>query len=234
MTNISGSIYCITNLVNGKQYVGMTRLPLHLRFRTHRSIKSSGAPLLKKAFVKYGIDNFKFEKIDFANSVKDLGDKEIYWIKTLKTLAPSGYNILPGGHINIEAAKANRVPIIHLDTGQIFESMAEAAKILNIPSYNIGNVCLGKQDSASGNRFEYLNLELAKKAETVRKNRHCKFDNPVLNLDSGELYPSVKEAAKTLNVSLFSLKHYLYGTGKMIKNIKLTFLKRRSNGKRIS
>ena len=45
---------------------------------------------------KYGIDKFSFEIIEECDR-KILDERERYWIKTLNTLEPNGYNILNGG-----------------------------------------------------------------------------------------------------------------------------------------
>ena len=45
---------------------------------------------------KYGIDKFSFEIIEECDR-EILDERERYWIKTLNTLEPNGYNILNGG-----------------------------------------------------------------------------------------------------------------------------------------
>lgn len=45
---------------------------------------------------KYGIDNFSFNVIEECDS-NVLDDRERYWIETLNTLEPYGYNITNGG-----------------------------------------------------------------------------------------------------------------------------------------
>lgn len=45
--------------------------------------------------IKYGPENFVFEKIE--DLCEDYNDKEKFWIKELNTLAPNGYNMTEGG-----------------------------------------------------------------------------------------------------------------------------------------
>ena len=96
-------IYCITNLVNGKKYVGQTRTQLERRWSSHKksSRQPSGqkhAPVLYKAISKYGIDNFKIEEIDKADNQEHLNDLEEIWIAKLGTTdRKRGYNISWGG-----------------------------------------------------------------------------------------------------------------------------------------
>lgn len=50
----------------------------------------------------------------------------------------------------------NKKPLIHLNTGTIYNSVSEAAKILNLPTAGISMCCNGKRKSTKGNTFKYL------------------------------------------------------------------------------
>lgn len=103
--NQSMSVYKITNLVNGKLYIGITK-NIKDRFTYHkrRFNKISKQEYIKKplyaAFRKYGIDNFKFEIIEINLTKKEAEKREISLIKELKTLShENGYNISKGGDL---------------------------------------------------------------------------------------------------------------------------------------
>lgn len=66
-------IYCITNKVNGKQYVGLTMRTLEERFKEHCKAESA----IGRALRKYGLDNFKLEIIDSSETPEDLWKKGI-------------------------------------------------------------------------------------------------------------------------------------------------------------
>lgn len=84
-----GYIYCVTNLVNNKKYIGQTLRSLRQRLTEHKNSYSSK---LYQAIKLYGIDNFKIEILEETN---DLDYKEYYWIKKLGT-SINGYNtVLP-------------------------------------------------------------------------------------------------------------------------------------------
>jgi predicted GIY-YIG superfamily endonuclease len=55
MSQNVGTIYVVTNLVNGKQNVGQTTRKLKKRIKEHEN----HGFLLSKAIKKYGIENFK-------------------------------------------------------------------------------------------------------------------------------------------------------------------------------
>jgi group I intron endonuclease len=97
--NIYGIIYIITNLINGKQYVGQTTKTEKERFNTHVKASRLKKPtkLISKAIKKYKKESFKVEKIDSAKTKEELNIKEKYWIKKINTLMPNGYNMTEDG-----------------------------------------------------------------------------------------------------------------------------------------
>ena len=95
-----GIIYCATNLMNGKQYVGQTKYSLKLRWSCHIwQSKNASICAIHRAIRKYGLDSFKVEQIDFADSLDELNKKEALHILRLKTLVPGGYNLTTGGDV---------------------------------------------------------------------------------------------------------------------------------------
>ena len=55
----------------------------------------------------------------------------------------------------ISANNAQKRKVINTDTREIFESIREASKCINIPPSNINNVCRGKRKLAGGYRWAY-------------------------------------------------------------------------------
>ena len=58
-----------------------------------------------------------------------------------------------------EANKIKQTPVICIETGEIFESQAEASKIKKISQGNIGSCLKGKRNVAGGYHWEYLKKE---------------------------------------------------------------------------
>ena len=92
-----GIIYCITNKVNGKRYIGQTTMSLLRRWRAHcHAIGRCKA--ISAAIQKYGPESFVIVEIDRAYSRAELDAKEKAHIETANTLNPKfGYNLRPGG-----------------------------------------------------------------------------------------------------------------------------------------
>ena len=77
-----GYIYKIENQINHKVYIGQTIKSLNKRFSQHKNnyTKPYFSQIhLYRAFKKYGIENFSFEKIERVND-EDLDEREKYWI----------------------------------------------------------------------------------------------------------------------------------------------------------
>ena len=86
-------LYVITNLINGKRYIGITE-DFERRWREHRS--GHGSKLVYQAIKKYGIDNIKFEVA--CKATEDCTkEMEVKFIASLGTMAHSGYNLTEGG-----------------------------------------------------------------------------------------------------------------------------------------
>lgn len=100
MKEICG-IYCITNIVNFKKYVGQST-SIQLRWRTHKSALRYGrygSSHFQKAWNKYGEENFEFSILEECeNDVETLTKKEDYWINFYDTRNPDkGYNSREAG-----------------------------------------------------------------------------------------------------------------------------------------
>lgn len=90
-------IYCATNQVNGKQYVGLTTKSVESRWETHIRDSKSSNTVMGKALRKYGSGAFSVVAIDIAETEEQLSHKEKFWIAELNTVVPNGYNLKEGG-----------------------------------------------------------------------------------------------------------------------------------------
>ena len=99
---MKGIIYCFTNNINNKKYIGQTINPYE-RYNNHKSsYKNKNSKeynsLLHQAFRKYGFNNFSYEVlVKDIDNIDLLNNLEIYYIKHFNTKVPNGYNIEDGG-----------------------------------------------------------------------------------------------------------------------------------------
>lgn len=165
-------IYCFTNLINNKQYIGSTIMKPNIRYNQHiysamhENSHSYNYPLYQ-AIRKYGLKNFKyeilFEEYCEENQIRELEKK---YILLFNTLSPNGYNqtlntehpindILTYKKISeIKREKAKRVA--ELDVNQniltIWRSIIDCAEDTGLNEKHIASCCRGERKS-TGNRY---------------------------------------------------------------------------------
>ena len=91
-----GSIYKITNTVNGKAYIGKTTRDAKAK-RINYHLNGHGSPLVSNAVKKYGKDAFAYEILHDGIIPELLDSYEIEEIAKHNSVAPNGYNIEAGG-----------------------------------------------------------------------------------------------------------------------------------------
>lgn len=95
--NVYGRIYKITNLVNGKIYVGQTTKSVAKRWSEHVSNRGNDSGMLiARAIKKYGAEAFSIEEVFCANSKVAMNDAEAELMPVFGALSrETGYNIKP-------------------------------------------------------------------------------------------------------------------------------------------
>ena len=89
------ALYKITNIVNGKSYIGQAKDP-NYRFKQHiyRANNNTDNSPIHSAIKKYGKENFVLEILEWSDNY-NIREKEL--IIKHNTKVPNGYNILDGG-----------------------------------------------------------------------------------------------------------------------------------------
>lgn len=88
-----GSIYLITNILNGEQYIGQTINSVNRRWIAHKASANKPKFNIAKALNRYGINNFKCEEIYTTFSKDELDQAEVRFISDLNPV----YNMTKGG-----------------------------------------------------------------------------------------------------------------------------------------
>lgn len=130
-------VYCCTNKLNNKKYIGITCRPLKERIQQHiresqkKDSETYNTPF-KRAIRKYGIDNFEISILEENLNQEEASEKEKYYIKKLKTYfryaKSQGYNATIGGEFSIIIPK-DRVVQLDIYSGKkinVFASVTEA------------------------------------------------------------------------------------------------------------
>ena len=97
-----GCIYMITNKVNEKKYIGLTRRALSIRWQGHKDSarkENLREGTISWAISKFGADKFNVQVIEEVDDLDLLSERERHWIEYYGTLTPSGYNQNRGGSL---------------------------------------------------------------------------------------------------------------------------------------
>ena len=117
------AIYIVTNLVNAKQYVGITK-SLKRRWKEHKSMNGS-SKALHAAIKKYGKSNFAFTHVADAFDGEAAELLERMFIIEHNTKFPHGYNLTAGGQGTTDVGAETKAKMRNAKLGK---KMADASK----------------------------------------------------------------------------------------------------------
>lgn len=170
-------IYCFTNLINGKKYIGSTitggqnRYKQHIYNSSHPNAHQYNYPLYQ-AIRKYGLNNFKFEIIDTQDNYteQELRLLEKEYIIKFNCISPNGYNqTLDTEHpINDERTyqkiretkRGNAKEVAEVNSNneilKIWRSIIDCAEDIQLDEKKIAAVCRGERKSTGGRIFYWI------------------------------------------------------------------------------
>ena len=195
-------VYLLTDLTNSKKYVGKTTQMLKIRLSAHKCNKKTR---IGRAIRSHGWENFKVEILEECTTEAELDEREMYWIKTLNTRHPNGYNLTDGGEGSTGRKCSEKVRTNHykravrcIDTNEVFSSVKDAAEHLKISTNSICKVCHGIAIRAGGLKFEYVDAPLS---EEARAREAAKKTKAVRCVETGVDYESIHDAAERTGIS---------------------------------
>ena len=90
-------VYKITNKINGKVYIGLSKDPV-ARFSYHYRSRLTIKTRLTQSMKKYGIENFEMTVLEEHDTKESVKDAEIRLISEHSSQDPAkGYNMTSGG-----------------------------------------------------------------------------------------------------------------------------------------
>lgn len=171
-------IYKITNKINGKTYIGQHK------YRVLNDLYMGSGILIKKAIIKYGIENFEKEILYSNIQYKETADSmEIFAIAKEKALGKAEYNIADGGQggnlgeaVNkkiSEKAKGNKHTLGRKRTTEECERISKANK-----GHSVTAETKKKISEALHTEEVQKKLSAAHKGKpSHNKGKHCKLVN---------------------------------------------------------
>lgn len=90
-------VYLITNVKNGKRYVGITTVGVEKRWVRHIACAPHTRRPLAHAIMHHGAHSFNVTTLEECCDKAELCKREQHWIAELGTRVPHGYNLTDGG-----------------------------------------------------------------------------------------------------------------------------------------
>jgi len=135
---MAGTIYLVTNNLNGKQYVGQTIVAGN---------KVGHGTLMTRAYRKHGKENFDYMPICTGlNNKAILNFAERFWITVMNSRIPNGYNIEFGGSRKGDLAPETiaKMKVAQLGWKRSPEAVAKVVKALKNRSPEVKQSCGAK------------------------------------------------------------------------------------------
>lgn len=224
-------IYKITN-PKGKIYIGQS-VDIKKRFRVYRSENCKTQIKLYNSFLKYGVENHKFDIIEKC-SVDLLNEKERYWqdfykviknglnLKLTNTKSKSGYlseeTKLKISESNSKMTEETKRKIGDANRGKKrskefklkCSERQKGKKLKESTKKKISEKLKGKKRSEE---FK-LKCSISKKGVKINSKHKCKI---VLDFNTGVYYNSLKELCALLDVNRITFYDHITGKTKTNK-----------------
>ena len=171
-------IYKITNIINGKSYIGKTNYSIEKRFKEHckdSQVQSKNKRPLYMAMRKYGVNNFKIELLEETDNPDE---REIFWIKKINTFK-YGYNATIGGD-----GKSFIDYNLVINTYKSKQNQNETAKALNLHPSTVYKIL------RNSNVVKYSNQDVNTK-KYGKKIKQIDLNGNIVNI-----FNSIREASR--------------------------------------
>lgn len=210
-------VYCHTNKINGKKYIGITSQKPECRWKNGEGYRNN--VYFYRAIQKYGWHNFAHE-ILYTNLKKEEAENlEIKLIEEYKTrFNQKGYNIESGGNIKKDVPNETRKKISEKLKGH---------KVSEETRKKISQSQMGKESPLKGKK---MSAEFIKKNSISHigqvpwnKGRHWTDDEKakcggkaVMCIETGNIYKTAHEAGRELGLDFSSICKCVKGKVKTV------------------
>lgn len=167
-------IYKITNIINGKVYIGQTKKSMIRRFNDHKRIRTyRPITYIQNEMLIFGVESFILERIEYCLP-EYLDDRERFWINFYNSTDNNlGYNKEFGG---IENKKLS-YPRIHS------RETIEKLKIKRANNYEF---------------YKSDEYKASLKKRPPKINSH--LNKKIICIETNKIYDSIRQASKDLNI----------------------------------
>lgn len=141
-------IYCITNKINGKSYVGQS-VNIEQRWKAHRTRpfnknSSQYESSFYRAIRKYGLNNFIFSVLEECEQ-QELDNRECFWIDKLNSFK-NGYNLTTGGQNTRTNSKLTELEVQEIKSLLLNSNLTEMeiSDMFEVSQRTISSINLGQ------------------------------------------------------------------------------------------
>ena len=135
----------------GRVYIGCTKLETDKRWQNGRNYKSNKE--LFDDIITYGWSNFeKYVLAEFTNE-ENAREREHIEIQNY----PNGYNVYRGNYRRYDPNwQPLRKPVMCVETGEIYDSIYQAAKMTGLAKNKISYCCRGLRERTGGYHWKFV------------------------------------------------------------------------------
>jgi len=212
---VYGLIYCATNKVNGKKYIGKTTKSLEERKKRHLENVKYDKYHFHNAIKKYGEESFIWEVLQDNIPNFMLDTLETYWIDYFDTFY-GGYNSTSGGDGGIRSEETKK-KISIANRGEnhgMFGKRQTQEAIKRIREAQVGRT--GEKHPMFGRTGEKHPMF----GRTGEKHPKSK---PVICLETNQIFVSATEASQILNINNTNISAVCRGKLKKTGGLHFTF-----------
>lgn len=199
---------------NSKKYIGITCQNCKQRWGSNGN-KYKGQSVYK-AIKKYGWNNIKHLILYDNLTEEEAKDKEIELIAKYNTTNDKyGYNITKGGdNIMNGAENLSSKKVICINTGEIFDTITQAANKYNIHPTTISKVCKDKRNTAAKMTWQYYDEYLIAPKSIYTYKPVGGINRQVLCVETNTIYDSIQIAAKDIGIDYTAISKACSGKRK--------------------
>lgn len=223
------TIYQITNVKNGKFYIGLTKKAIVQRLKAHYIRARDSNTYFHRSLLKYDKNDWTIESLEAFSSLDDAMQAESYFITLSRSYQKNvGYNITKGGEhpgigadrpkkpqskesiekIKLTKRKVYGVSIIRSD-GEIYQSVSEASEMTGVSASSIHDVMSGRYKTSGGFAWKRFKLgdeispwtpQAKKSLKGIRSDKIPANAKKILRSD-GVLFNTISEASLRTPIS---------------------------------
>ncbi len=205
-------IYKIISPLN-KIYIGQS-INIIKRFNDYKILNNcKGQIKLYNSLIKYGTENHKFEIVEECKE-EQLNEREIYWGLKFNVLDKNGLN-LKLGNSNGKCSEETKHKISQSTKGKTSHrknktlSQQHKFNLQGIKKPGVSSFLKGKtrSETIKQNISNALKGKSKTKEHIINKSKSCY--KSVQNIETGETYISIKEAANSINKDTGMIHYYI-------------------------